>query len=111
MAQGDFEKRRKGVESIFKGLFWLNIILAIGLGVLMFIGQTDILIYPIVVYCVAAVLMFFTSRLAHKGSLAAGIIGIIVGLLELSAASVLSTIIGILLLIDSILYIVYYKKQ
>ena len=110
MAQGNFEKRKKGVELVFKCLFWLNLISALIFVLLMIFGEQAVLLYPVIVFGIAAVLMFFAAKLAHSGHIAAGIIGIIVGLFEFSGGSILSTIIGILLLIDSILYLVNYKK-
>ena len=53
--------------------------------------------------------MFCSARLAHDGKIAAGIIGIIVAVLQVLFGNILGFIVGLLLGIDSIMYLISYK--
>ncbi len=101
MEKNEFEKRRKGVEKLFDILFWFQL------------GKIETDVYSYEVLAVNAgllVLLFIATRLAKKGHIAAGILGIIVGIVEIIAGGIGGVIIGVLLLIDSIMFLVNYKK-
>ena len=112
-----FEKRRKSVETIFDIIFIfqvLGLIISIVFKVLFITGIASVDVSPvlgIVIDAVFAAFTFLCARLAHHGHIAAGIIGIIVALSEIILAGILWKIVGILLLIDSILYLVNYSKK
>lgn len=117
MEKNDFEKRRKGVETLFDVIFWfqlIGLIIAIVLKILYKTGtiNTDLYSYKVLAINFGfLVFLFFATRLAKKGHIAAGIIGLIVGIGELISGGLTGTILGILLIIDSILFLVNYKKK
>ncbi|MBQ1551051.1 MAG: hypothetical protein IIZ67_03020 [Bacilli bacterium] len=116
MEKNEFEKRRKGVEKLFDILFWFQLVLlvlAIVLKVLYLLGKVEIDVYSYTTLAINAgllVFLFIATRLAKKGHIAAGIIGIIVGIVEIIAGGTVGVIIGLLLLIDSIMFLVNYNK-
>lgn len=112
-----FEKRRKGVEIIFDIIFWFNLIsliVSIAFKIFYLTGKAsvDTITYQeLAINVVTVIFIFVCSRLAHKGNIAAGIIGVIIAILEIMLAGILWKLIGVLLLIDSIMYLINYKKQ
>jgi len=116
VSKQSFEKRRKGVELIFDIIFWVNLLTLIGAIIfkvlyLLKIASVDIIsISDLVVYLITALVLFFAARMAHNGNVLAGILGIFVAALEIIFAGLLWKIVGILLLIDSVMYLVNYKK-
>lgn len=116
MSKHGFEKRRKGVELIFDIIFWVNLITLIGAVIfkvlyLLKVASADIItISNLVVYLIISLFMFFAAKLAHNGNVFAGILGILVAILEIIFAGILWKVVGVLLLIDSIMYLVNYKK-
>lgn len=116
MENNEFEKRRKGVEKLFDIIFWIQLIgliLAVVLKVLYLTGKTEVDLYSYQVLAINVALLIFifiATRLAKKGHIAAGIIGIIVGVVEIISGGIVGFIIGMLLLIDSIMFLTNYKK-
>ena len=116
MKNKKFEKRRKGVETLFDVIFWFYLIETVGLilfKIFYVTGLASVDVFNTVqftVLLVGLVSMFFSSHLAHKGHVAAGIIGIFVALTQFIFGGLLWKIVGALLAIDSIMYLVYYKK-
>ncbi len=117
MKNAKFEKRRKAVEGIFDCIFWfylIEIIVSIGFKVAYGIGKASVDIFDLKSYIILLIglcFMFFSSRLAHKGHIAAGIIGMIVGLIQFFFGKVFGVIIGLILLIDSIMYLLCFEKK
>ena len=111
-----FEKRKKGLEFTFLILFWVQLasVIISGLFKILYIANVatvDIVTIPeLIISLVAVVLMYVIVRLARNGHIAAGIIGILIGVI-LFFSGTLWWVIGALLLMDSILYIVYYNKK
>lgn len=111
-----FENSRKTVETIFDLIYWFGII-SLGLAILLEIlhktGTPNIYTVStksVIVTAISTAIMYYSARLAHKGKLAAGIIGIIVSVLYIISNNLLNLILGIILLVDSILYIVNFKR-
>lgn len=117
MKKVSFEKRRKDVESLFKVYFVLHlgaILVEVLLKVLYETGHAsvdtfDIKEFLILVGC--AVFMFINIRLAKKGHIAAGIIGLIVGVFEIMYGSILGLILGVLVTVCSVAYLLAYNKK
>lgn len=104
-----FEKRRKGVSLLLNINF---IIIIIDLIIAIFLPVSFLLFDKfayIIKDIVSLVLAFFARKSAKDGKLSAGIIGIIFAMIDLTGSLILF-IMGVLLLLDSILYIKEYKK-
>lgn len=119
MEKNKFEKRRKGVVEIFNAIFWFGVIGVAGEIILKIFYLTNVLKYDLTEYTIMNYvisfiylgIMFFCVKLAKKGSIYAGVLGIIFGILEILIAGILWKIIGALLLFDSIMYLVNYNKK
>lgn len=117
MSNGNFEKRRKEVETIFDIIFWFYLLEIIGYIVFEILYATGIASIDIfemkefVALLVGLCLMAISARLAHKGHIAAGIIGIIVALIQVFFGGTIGLAIGLFLGIDSIMYLINYNKK
>lgn len=105
------EKRRKGVETIFDMMFMMFIIMVI---IEWILGEIDFSTTRGIILAIyltgATVLTFIAARLAHHGKISAGVIGIIVGCIAILSRGILDIIAGVLLLIDSVLFIINYEN-
>lgn len=117
MQKKDFEKRRKAIELFFDIIFWANligIIISVFFKVAYLTGlaTVDIINYSeLISNAIGLILIFIATRLAHSGHIAAGIIGIVVAILESIFAGMLGQVVGIFLGIDSVMYLINYKMK
>ncbi len=117
MANKKFENRQKGIILLFEILFiyqtaCLIVALLLKLAFMAHIATVDTYTSAeIYGYLEAALLAFCVARLARNGDFVAGVIGIIIGIISLIFGGILWQPIGALLLVDSILYLVNYKKK
>ena len=102
--ENNFEIRRKGVELVFDLMFFFTLIST-------FI--TDISsATTLIIRILTLIILFICTRLAHTGNIFAGIIGIIIGIIEFLYSGLIFQLLGGLLIIDSIMYLLlYYKKR
>ncbi len=118
MENNRFEKRKKGIINILNIMLWAGIIGLAGqiffkILYLLNLIKYDLTDYTLVGYIISiiyVVFMFFSVNLAKKGSMAAGIIGIVMGIMEILLGGLIWKIFGALLVIDSIIYLIYYNK-
>ena len=117
MAKTDFEKRRKSVEKLFNVIFWIQLVAVVAAIILKILYLTDSIsedlftYVQIIVNIGVVIVLFIATRLAKSGNKAAGIIGIITGIVLFVAEGLMGNILGILLLIDSILFLVNFNKK
>ena len=117
MSEEKFEKRRKGVEILLDIIFLFNLISLFVMGifkVLYLNGQASVDMYnykQIIIQCIVTVLLYISTRLAHNGHILAGFIGVFIAIVEILLAGVIWKLVGIVLLIDSIVYFIEYKKK
>lgn len=117
MENKNFEKRKKGIIITFNVIFWLslaNFVLQILIAIFgsLAIGKIDLSNYvDLLSYTITTIFMFTSIKLARNGSIGAGIIGVTIAIIEILFAGVVWKIIGILLLIDSIIYLIEYNKK
>lgn len=111
-----FEKRRRWVEGLFDILFMLKVV---DCAVMLFYKIAyivDFVPYDLVTYVeiclsiIVTICMFISARLAHKGHIAAGIIGLCFGLINFLCGGLIGIILGLILAADSVTYLIYYKK-
>lgn len=119
MEKNKFKKRRKSVVDIFNAIFWCGVIEVAGEIIFKILYLTNVLKYDVTEYTLLSYVisfvylgvMFLCVKLAKKGSIYAGVLGIIVGILEILIAGLIWKFIGALLLLDSIMYLVNYNKK
>ena len=105
-----FENSRKTIETIFDIIFWINLVsLVFTIFFAMFAGG-KLNALSIAETIVGMLLVFYAARQAHKGTIYAGILGLIASVLYLLTPGGLYFYLGIFLIIDSILYIVNFKR-
>lgn len=78
------------------------------IGVINFDSYTNIQLVFTIIF---TVIMYFTKILVHKKSNWAGIIGIIVAILNILFSGIVWKILGAFLLVNSIIYLVNYNKN
>ncbi len=117
MKKINFENRSKAMEKLFDIIFWIQfiaVIMAIVYKILYLKGivKSDPYTYQIIAINIGyLIFLFISTRLAKKGHVVAGIIGIIVGIGEFITGEILGIILYLLLFINSISYLdEYYKK-
>lgn len=116
MSEEKFEKRRKGVEILLDIIFIFNLIALFVMGIYKvsyLTGKASIDMFTnkeIVIHIITTIFLYVSTRLAHKGHILAGFIGIFIAITEILLAGIIWKFVGILLLIDSIVYFVEYKK-
>lgn len=114
-----FEKRKKGVVDVFRAIFWVGVIQVAYETIFRILYFTNLIKYDVtnwntLAYIISFVylgVVFLCVKLAKKGSVYAGVLGIIFGIVEILVAGTLWKFIGIVLLIDSIMYLVHYNKK
>jgi len=114
-----FEKRKKGVVDVFRAIFWVGVIQVTYETIFRILYFTNLIKYDVtnwnsLAYIISFVylgVVFLCVRLAKKGSVYAGVLGIIFGVVEILVAGTLWKFIGAVLLIDSIMYLVHYNKK
>ncbi|MEE3343308.1 MAG: hypothetical protein VZS44_04370 [Bacilli bacterium] len=104
----NFEKRRKGVETLFDIIFLIILIETIAYLCLGYVkNNPSYFVSLLIVTCC----MFAAVILARKGHIAAGIIGIIIAVIQVLGGNLISLGIGLLLGTDSIMYLIDYNKK
>lgn len=105
-----FEKRRKGVAFLLK----INIAIVIVDLLITIIAPANFIMFDQSTYIikdiVSLVLAFLAIKSAEEAKISAGIIGILFAIIDLTGGFIIFAI-GLLLLIDSILYIKDYPKK
>ena len=117
MGNEAFEKRRRGIQLLFTIMFWM--ILVEVFGYVLFkafyalgISTVDIFnLKDFILLLISLAFMLFSTRLASSGNIFAGIIGIIVATIQILFGGIVGQIIGVLLVIDSVLYVINYNKK
>ncbi len=117
MKNEKFEEKKRGIELLFK--FFLVIYIIEIIGYLLFkllyvfhIAQVDIFnMTAFVVLIVCAAFMYLAIRLSQSRSFWAGIIGVLVGVIQILSGAIISIVLGVLLVFDSIFYLVNYQKK
>ena len=116
MDNKNFEKARKTIEFVFDVIFLLNLFYLIIGGIFKILYATgaatvDLFTYSqLIIQAIITLILYFPTRLANKGHFAAGIIGIIVAVFEIFCGGVIWKIVGVALLIDSIIFLIKFKK-
>jgi len=119
MENNKFESKQKSIVKIFNIIFWCGVIgvayeIIFKILFLTNIINHDVTEYTLLHYIISFIylgVMFACVKFAKKGSIYAGILGIIVGILEILVAGLLWEIIGAILIVDSIVYLVNYNKS
>lgn len=117
MKNEKFEEKKRGIELLFK--FFLVIYIIEIIGYLLFkllyvfhIAQVDIFnMTAFVVLIVCAAFMYLAIRLSRSRSFWAGIIGVFVGVIQILSGAIISIVLGVLLVFDSIFYLANYQKK
>lgn len=116
MENQKFGKRKKGIETLFDVIFWIyfiEVLVYFLFKILYIVGVASVDIFnwgTILVLLLCLGFLYLSIRLVRVGHVAAGFIGIVVALAQIFFGGALGIVIGLLLGIDSILYLVNYKK-
>ena len=113
------DKSRKKIIEYFNAMFWANIICLLLDVVVNFLHVVNILKYDVsnltlvgfIISIIYIIGMYITVKLAKENSILAGILGIAFGTLEIILGGSLFKIIGIILVINSIMYLTLLKKK
>lgn len=119
MKKSKLEKRKKGIIDALSAMLWFGVFYVGGETILKILYLTNVLKYDITEYTLLSYVisfvylgvMFLCVKLAKKGSMYAGVLGIIIGILNILYSGIIWEIIGALLLIDSIMYLINYNKK
>lgn len=107
--KNNLEKRRKGIEFLFDIIFWFMLIITIEEIIEYIVGSNNL--FSLLFVIIPLIIIFFCARLAHMGNIYAGIFGIVIGTFLFLLREIIFSIIGLLLVIDSIMYIMAYSKK
>ena len=117
MKNDNFEKKKKNMIITFSVMFLLglaNFVIQIIITILdcLIVEKLDLSNFPnVLIYAIITIFMFISIKLLRNNSISAGIIGIILAIIEILFAGVVWKLIGILLLVDSIIYLVDFNKK